>query len=243
MSEAALEGALRDLGAHLAWPPEADVAPAVRSRLENVVPARPRRARRVALLAAAALLVLGGLLAASPGLRAAFFRLIGIEGAVVEVHETLAPPRGEPFAGQALLGEVVSVEEAEDELGFGLATIRGLGRGEGPFLLRTSVTPIASVAYRDGAVVFSQFAGRLEEEVLRKAAAVGAARRVSVDGAPGLWVEGPHAVFVEVPGGVTETTPFLSGNALLWTVEGVTFRLEGAVELEDALRLARSVAL
>ncbi len=245
MSEAVLDRALRDLGEHLAWPPPADLAPRVVAEIEHVVPLRPRRrARRVALLAAAALLVLTSLLAVSPGLRAAFFELLGIEGAEVEVHETIAPPTGEPFIGQALLGDVVSDEDAETELGFPISLPRGLGRGEGPFLLRDGITPIASVSYRDGEVVFSQFPARLEQATVRKFAQVGQVRRVSVDGASGIWVEGAHAVLVQVPsGGLAEVQPFLSGSSLLWTIDGVTFRLEGAADLGEALRIARTVAL
>ena len=245
MSEAVLDRALRDLGEHLALPPEVDLAPRVSAQIEHVVPLRPRRrARRVALLAAAALLVLTGLLAVSPGLRAAVFELLGIRGAEVEVHETIAPPTGEPFVGQALLGDVVSVEEVEGELGFSMSLPRGLGRGEGPFLLREGITPIASVAYRQGELVLSQFPAKLEQATVRKFAQVGQVRRVSVDGAPGIWVEGAHAVLVQVPsGGLTEVQPFLSGSSLLWTIDGRTFRLEGAADLDDALRIARTVRL
>lgn len=245
MSEAVLDQALRDLGAHIAWLPEVDLAHRVRDRVESVVPLRARpRARRALVLAAAALLVLAGLLAVSPGLRAAFFRLIGIRGATVEVHETVAPPSGPPFAEQATLGEVVSQEEAEEELGSALSLPAGLGEPEGVFMLREGFSPIATVAYRDGEVVFSQFRGAIDRELIGKAVVVGQARRVSVDGAPGIWVEGPHSVFVKDPSGVVvESRSFLGGNTLLWTLEGVTFRLEGVVELSDALQIARTVAL
>ncbi len=245
MSESVLDRALRDLGVHLAWPPGADLSARVVSEIEHVVPLRPRRrARRVALLAAAALLVLTGLLAVSPGLRAAVFELLGIRGAEVEVHETIAPPTGEAFIGQALLGDVVSLEEAETELGFPISLPRGLGRGEGPFLLRDGITPIASVVYRDGVLVFSQFRAKLEQATVRKFAQVGQVRRVSVDGAAGIWVEGPHAVLVQIPSGnLAEVEPFLSASSLLWTIDGVTFRLEGAIDLDEALRIARTVRL
>ena len=245
MSEGVLDRALRDLGEHLAWPPDLDLAPRVAAEIDHVVPLRPRRrARRVALLAAAALLVLTGLLAISPGLRAAIFELFGIRGAEVEVHESIAPPTGEPFVGQALLGDVVSVEQAERELGFPLTLPRGLGRGEGPFLLREGITPIASVSYRDGELVFSQFPAKLEQATVRKFAQIGQVRRVRVDGASGIWVEGPHAVLVQTPSGnLAEVQPFLSASSLLWTIDGVTFRLEGAADLDEALRLAQTVAL
>ncbi len=245
MSEAVLDRALRDLGANLAWPPEVDLAASVTEEIEQVVPLRPRRrARRVALLVAAALLVLTALLAVSPGLRASFLRLIGIRGAEVELHESVSPPSGPSFAGQALLGEQVTPEEAETELGFRLRlpSDAGLGVGEGVFLLRDGAATIATIAYRDGELILSQFAGRLEQETIGKV--VEQAERVSVGGAEGIWVEGPHAVFVKDPAGaIVESKALLGGNTLLWSLDEVTFRLEGAANLDEALRIARTVAL
>ena len=244
MSDATLDVALRDLGAHLAWPPEVDLAARVVAELEHVVPLRPRRrARRVALVAAAALLVVTGLLAVSPSLRAAVLELLGIPGAEVEVQETVSPPSGPSFAGQALLGEQVSVQSAEEELGFELALPAALGRGEGVFMLREGGATIATVAYRDGELILSQFRGRVAEETIGKSVVLGQAERVRVDGAPGLWVRGPHTVFVQDPVlGTIESQPLLGGNTLLWSLGDVTFRLEGATDLDQALRIARTVA-
>jgi hypothetical protein len=245
MADPTLDLALRDLGAHIAWPPEVDLASQVGPEIENVAPLRPRRrARRVALLAAAALLVVTGLLTVSPGLRAAVLEFLGIRGAMVEVHESVSPPSGPSFAGQALLGEHVTPQEAERELGFDLSLPRALGRGEGVFLLREGASTIATVAYREGELILSQFAGRLEQETIGKAVTVEQAERVRVGDAPGIWVEGAHTVFVRDPSGaIVESRALLGGNTLLWTLDGVTFRLEGAARLDEALRIARTVAL
>jgi hypothetical protein len=245
MSEAALDRALHDLGAHLSWPPEADLAPRVRAQVENVVPLRTRpRARRAVVLAAAALLLVTTLLAASPGLRAAIFRLLGIRGAEVEVHETVSPPTGPSFAGRALLGEQVTVAEAERELGFSLALPPDIGDGEGVFVLRTGASTIATVAYRDGELIVSQFRGRVDRATVGKAVSAGQARFVQVGDAEGIWVQGLHSVFVRDPSGaIVESRSFLGGNTLLWSLDGRTFRLEGAADLTDALRIARTIAL
>jgi hypothetical protein len=245
MSEAVLDRALHDLGAHLAWPPEADLASRVRDRVENVIPLRTRpRARRVVVLAAALMLLVTVLLAASPGLRAALFRLLGIRGAVVEVHETVSPPAGPSFAGQALLGEQVTVAEAEDELGFALALPMDLGDGEGVFVLRRGGSTIATVAYGDGELIVSQFRGRVDRATVGKAVSAGQARFVRVGDAEGIWVQGPHSVFVRDPSGaIVESRSFRGGNTLLWSLDGRTFRLEGAADLTEALRIARTIAL
>jgi hypothetical protein len=245
MSDAALDLALRDLGEHLAWPPDVDLASRLGAEIGHVVPLRPRRrARRAALLIAAALLVPTGLLAVSPGLRAAVFEFLGIRGASVEVQESVSPPSGPPFAGQALLGEQVTPQKAEQELGFELVLPSALGRGEGVFLLREGAATIATVAYRDGDLILSQFRGRIEQETIGKSVTVGQAERVRVGDALGIWVEGPHTVYVQDPViGTIESRPLLGGNTLLWSLEGVTFRLEGTASLDEALRIARTVAL
>ncbi|MGH2712256.1 MAG: hypothetical protein ACRDH9_13780 [Actinomycetota bacterium] len=244
MSEAALDLALRDLGEHLAWPEEADLASRVNAGVENVAPLRPRRRRRVVLVSAAALLVLTALLAVSPGLRAAILRFFGIRGAEVEVHETVSPPSGPSFTGEALLGEPVTQAEAADVLGFPLVLPEGLGKGEGVYLLREGATTIATVAYREGELLLSQFRGRVERATVTKTVSAGQAEYVEVNGSFGIWVQGPHTVFIRDPSGdLVPTDPLRGGNTLLWSVEDVTFRLEGAAELSSALRIAESVVV
>lgn len=245
MSEALLDHALRDLGAHLAWPPVVDLAPRVHAEVENVVPLRARpRARRVLVLAAAALLVFAGLLAVSPGLRAAFFRLIGIPGATVEVHET-APPLPPDSGPERLPFErEVTLSEAQAEAAFPLAVPRDLGEPERVLLLGSGDTAVVTFTYRDGEVVLTQFRGELQPELFGKVAMETQVREVRAAGEPGIWVEGPHTVYLKGPtamGIVSE--PRTSGDALLWTHQGITFRLEGTAGLEDALRIALTVAL
>src|SRR5918999_972786 len=93
---ALLERSLRDLRERLSWPDTPDLAPVVAAEIRDPPPvvAMPRRrARRAVVLAAAAALVVGGLLAVSPGLRAAVLRLLGLPGVRIEVQETPVSPR------------------------------------------------------------------------------------------------------------------------------------------------------
>ena len=53
---------------------------------------------------------------------------------------------------------------------------------------------------------------------------------------PGIWIEGaPHIVVL------ADAPPRLVGNTLVWVQEGRTLRIEGAAELDDALRIAKSM--
>jgi hypothetical protein len=59
--------------------------------------------------------------------------------------------------------------------------------------------------------------------------------QVRVGGRPALWFPGPHVV-VEL-----YHQPRLTGSALVWERDGLTFRLEGRLTLDQALRIANSV--
>jgi hypothetical protein len=59
---------------------------------------------------------------------------------------------------------------------------------------------------------------------------------VKVNGAPGYFIGGAHAL--QLP---DELRPRLAGNTLVWVRDGVTYRLETALGLRRALALARSV--
>jgi hypothetical protein len=58
---------------------------------------------------------------------------------------------------------------------------------------------------------------------------------VQVDGEPGIWIGGRHALYL--PGG----PPVAAGHALIWQHGLVTLRLEAAVGRDQALEIARSV--
>jgi len=68
-------------------------------------------------------------------------------------------------------------------------------------------------------------------------------RRVRIDGAPGLLLRGPHAVFFDPRGGgdarVQEAR--LAKNTLMWERRGLLLRLEGEPPAGELIRLAGSV--
>ena len=66
---------------------------------------------------------------------------------------------------------------------------------------------------------------------------------VEVDGARGYWIEGaPHQfVFEDVRGRMRHESLRLATNTLVWEREGITLRLEGELERDQAIRVAESV--
>jgi hypothetical protein len=68
-------------------------------------------------------------------------------------------------------------------------------------------------------------------------------QRVRIDGAPGLVLRGPHAVFFD-PRGAGETRvqeARLAKNTLMWERDGLLLRLEAEQPVGELIRLARSV--
>jgi uncharacterized protein DUF4367 len=258
VSEAVLERALTDLGRHLAWPAEPDLAPAV---LEGIAGVRPlpvpaRRAaprRRIVVLAAATLvLVLGGLVTFSPGIRAAILRFLGLPGVRIERVET--PPPSSP-ADRLGLGRRVTLHEAAAEVNFELSVPAVLGDPDRVHLSGIGYQPIVSMVYEPQAglpaaegtgvgAVLSEFLATSDEGLIRKLTDSGATvDSVDVNGELGYWVEGPHTVMVlDENGNPMEDRARLAGNTILWSRDGITYRLEADLAKDEALRIARSVS-
>jgi hypothetical protein len=255
VSEPALEAALRDLGRHLAWPATPDLVPAVRTRLTAGAEVRPIRRRPVrrglVLVAAALLLVLGGSLAISPSLRAAFLRLFTLPGVRIEVEDS--PPVQPPIVETPFLGRRVPLAEARREVGFRVSVPDALGRPDEVYLVGSGERALVTLAYRQAAevpanpgtgyaVLLTQLRGSPSEELIKKTDLEARVVPVTVDGERGYFVQGEHVVFLRSPGGLARPDEArIAGNTLLWTRDRVTLRLEADLPLQQALEIARSV--
>ena len=214
MTELELE--LRDLAAHLDIPEAPPLAGAVLTRL-----VRRRRRRRVLLVAVAAGVTAALAVAlAVPSSRAALLRFFHLRGAAVTTVDRL--PRLSP---RRPLGVPIPLGSAS----FRLLLPNGLEpervyAADGGYWLR----------YR-GLLLF-EFENTNGSEILKKAAlGTTDVEYVDVDGEPGIWIGGRHALYL--PGG----RPRAAGHALVWQHGRVTLRLEAAVGREQALAVARGV--
>lgn len=247
-----LERELLALGDEIAWPATPELAAAVSARIaaEPRRPARrglrlPQLHPRLATAVAAALvaiLALGILFAASPGVRATVRDWLGI-GSVritrVERLPDLSPARG------LGLGDRVTLATAERGIGT-VATIRALGRPDAVYYDGT-VPRRATLVYleRPGLPNGRAGVGALLDEIVggdqlifveKLVAGHVPIKQVDVNGAHGYFIEGDHAL--QLP---DELHPRLAGNTLVWERDAVTYRLETALGLRGALALARSV--
>lgn len=258
MSDDTLEVTLRDLGRHLSWPRTPDLAPAVRLELERGSDVRPlarRPHRRAVVLAAAAMLVLlGAMVALSPGLRAAILRFFSLPGVRIEVQESAPPSRPSPddAVSGPFLGRRVGLAEARQEVGFPVAVPDGLGRPHQVFVLGGGERALVTLAYRavsgvptdpgsGYAILLTQLQGRPTENLIKKVDVEARVIPVTVGDERGYFVQGPHLVYVRAPGvEPIADEPRIAGNTLLWTRGSVTLRLEADVPLDRALQIART---
>ena len=242
-----LERELRALAADVEWPATPDFA----ARPETREAARRSFAwRRTLALAAVALAVaVGAVLALSPGARSAFLELFGIGGATVARVDVL--PDAERSLGLEL-GERVPFADAQRAVPFRILVppTKGVPRAEfvrdaRVFLDRSIGSGAVSFTWPccEPRLVLTQFRGEGVAWVEKWAAAGTEVESVSVDGNPGIWVEGaPHvAVFRDDAGEIQEQPRLVDANVLLWERDGVTYRLEGDVPLARALAIARGL--
>jgi hypothetical protein len=239
---AELERELLVLGRRLDWPPEPDLGPRVRARLE----ARAERGApwRTRVIIAVALLALALAAAfAVPSARTAILRWLGLSHVRVVRVDTLPPTRRLTAAD---LGARTTLAAAERRLGFHVLQLRE--RPDAVYVVTAYGNPRVTLVYGSVAkprLLLSEFRGVGVTNYIQKLVAPGTrVERVRIDGAPGLWISGPHAVLYELPGKprrVYDSEPFLAGNTLVWErSNGLTFRLEGMLTKGDAERLASS---
>jgi hypothetical protein len=256
-----LERMLTRLGEQLEWPPTPDLAPGVRARLDEPAPRRRRLAgllppaglrRSLALALVALLLLAGTVFAAAPGVRDAVLDFFGLQGATVERRETLpTPPPERPLD----LGARTSLAAARERLGFEPLVPSQPGEPDGVYVRSGPPGGELSLAYRARpglpragttrlGLLVSEFRGELAPEYLGKIVGQATAvQRLSIDGAPALWIQGaPHFFFYRGPGGEpADTTLRIAQNVLLAERGGLLVRLEGAFDRERAVAIARSL--
>jgi len=238
-----LERELTALASSVEWPDAPDVATAVAGRIAEPAP-RPRM--QPPRLALALVVLLAALLAvlAVPPARTAILDWLGIGGArIVRVDEL---PAIEPSPGLEILGDETSLEAARSRAGFRFADPP---RDEpAPDEIRVAPGIRVSYVWREGErvrLLLTQFPGSVDDPALLKKL-VGSSTSVeelSVDGDRGIWLEGgPHVVyFVGPDGDVRDDQGWLAGNTLLVDRDGVTLRIEGGLDRDEAVELASAV--
>lgn len=253
-----LERTLRRLGEELAFPETPDVSGAVRRRLAAERPGGRPLGRRALVLAFAVLAVAVGAAMAVPAARTAILELFRLRGATVERVETLpvVPQVPAPTASALLLGEPVPIEDGRPLVQIPEVLVpAALGPPDAAYVSR-GVPRKLSLVYEPGGgvprshytgvgVLVTQFDGDLDTETYVDKLAAGGTKveQVTVNGSPGIWLEGgPHYVLFRTPqGDFVEDEARLAGNTLLFEHGSILVRIEGEIDRARALEIAESV--
>ncbi|HET6561654.1 MAG TPA: hypothetical protein VFG72_07245 [Marmoricola sp.] len=230
VDEEQLVAELRSLGRAVA-PPETD-AGRMAAAVVAALPARPepRLSRRTLALVALAVLVA---LVATPPVRAAVADWLGFSGVRVELGDA----GGDALPPPAIEGGS-DVEEAARQVSFPVLAPAALGRPTG-----VEVAPdgrMVSMTWTDdGSVVrLDQFDGTLDFAMAKRSPEVQYAAVGPVDA---LWFDEPHEVVLLAPNGSRRVeTARLAGHTLIWPRSTTTLRLEGDLDLEEAVAIAES---
>jgi hypothetical protein len=242
-SDEALGRALAEAARDVVFPPTPAFATAVTTRLELDRAARsrppfPRAAlwRRRRLLAVVAL----GLLAA---LGAAFAARQLLGAAEIRVQPRVSPS-GPPLAPDAF-GDPRPLAEVEAELGFDVA----LPAGPPPDAAYAIDLGAAALVAWEASEVYPRLPGTPwglallvapdePDIVVKTVERFEDTTPVTVDGTRAFWIHAPHELLVVAGSDAERFT--VRGNVLIWSRDGLTYRLETSLGLEETLAVARS---
>jgi len=246
-----LEDRLRDLAAAVAFPPTPPLASLVAARLRQPTASRRFRfggplGRGLAIAIAATVLLVG--IAAAIG--------IGIGG----LRLTFGPASFSPLPSFAVgpgLGEPASLADARGAVTFTLQVpgLDELGEPDIVYLAAPPAGGAVTLLYgnRPGfaadpatgiGLIVTQFRADIGPAYFEKLIDVGVSvTPTTVNGGAAWWVAGGDHFFFyrDADGHPVDTTLRLAGPTLIWEASGVSYRVEGATSLDDAIRVAESL--
>lgn len=260
-----LDDMLRDLSGRLAYPPTPDLAAAVQAEIA-VRPVRPARRfrshtfsgwQRLALAAAIVILLLAAGLLAFPDARESIARRLGLPGIDIVIVDDTPTPAPTTTGASLLLGEPVSLADAQAAAGYAVQIPAALGSPDEVYLRTLESGQMVTQLYlpREGLPVTAesgvgallmQFPAEDRPGQLAKRIAMGAGHVTELDlgDDQAFWITGETQLVLDQDPSDTfeDLIARDSGNVLLWQADGLTFRLETALSLAEALVLAESVS-
>lgn len=245
-------------------------SPVVAPRAARSVPALGWP-RGIALASLALILLLGAALALSGDLRSAVADRLGLPGIRIELVDE-APTRtpvmptegtpsptstGSPVGPTLLLGEPMGLAQAQAAVPYVIRLPAALGAPDEVYLRQLTDGPMVALVYlaRPGlpsaaetgvGALLMQFPAGEDSADIAKKVLIGQGNlvEVMVGEEDGYWVTGASELTIlEDPSASYRDDPSRpSANVLLWAAGGITYRLETALSLPDALTLAASLA-
>ena len=254
LTDVELESALRDLGSRYPYPPTPNLAAAVRRRIvaRPVVPVRRlalwRDPRRLALAAAAVLVLAGAAALINPTTRNAIAHFFHVPGVIVSRVSPL--PSLSPVTPLDL-GRRTTMADAQSTVSFPIAVPSSLGTPDAVYVDSGLPGGEVALAYmpRPGiplvkqtglGVLITEFRGDLIPGFLTKEVGPSTTlEETSVNGNPGWWIAGaPHVVVTRIGEMDYPVSLRMAANTLIWEHGGVTYRIESGLSKADAFRIA-----
>jgi len=254
-----LEGELAALGRDLAFPPTPDLVTPVRAALAERTARRwwtrpfGLPVRRSLVLAAAALVLLAGVVAG------AIYGLGSLRIVSVPTLPSVPPvaTASGPIGSNLQLGTMTQLEDALSRVDYtvfepaapALATPdavyygAALAGGQVSFVYGPAEgrpPPIDGVS-----VLITEFPGQMQERLAQKSVGPGTTVEVlKVNGGLGFWIEGaPHVIVYQDPNDqFVHETIRLVHNSLAWEQDGTVLRIEGDLTRAEALAIAATFA-
>ena len=254
---AEFEKQIQTIAGGFSYPPTPDIAAVVRQQSSR--PTRPVIISRQLVWAALAVgLILAGLLAV-PQVRAAvveFLQLGSVRIFLTEPTPTPPPPiknssapvtatpQGEVIhtSLENLAGET-TLAEAQAQVDFPIRLPAELGPPDKVYLQELGGSVVVLVwldswqpdrarlsLHYLGANTFAQ---KMQPEIIEETA---------VHGQPALWTTGPYLLqFLQNNEVIYDTRRLIEGHVLIWMEDGITYRLESDLSLNEAVEIAESL--
>jgi hypothetical protein len=245
----ALERDLAALAAHLDVPAGARISAQVSERVRGLRSAHRTRRVRLALTALGAAIATAVAVPLAP----AIADWLGVGGIAVQQVPEVPGPSPER---ELELGVPATALHVTAVLGFRAGSPSALGEPDSVWLNAETATPVVSFVYSatdelpatpgGAGALFQVFSAPLARDLVFTKFATAGVRieRVSVGGAPGLWLQGEHGIaVVEGQDGpmIAIHRTRLAANTLVWESDGVTYRLESKLSRDAAVKVAGTV--
>lgn len=220
-------------------------------------------ARRLALAGLAAALLAAAVLVLSPATREAVADLLGLRGIKIQLGgppttsgTTTATSEPGGVGARLGLGTRATIAQARASVKFPVLvpTLPGFEHPDAVYvdpyqpadgrvdLVYRARPGLPASPYTEAGLLITQFRASVDEVFMKKLSQGTTVEFVTVAGGPGYWLPETHELaYTDRFGTFQQEQRRLAGASLIWQRGDVTFRLEGQVSREQALRIAESM--
>lgn len=250
------EAQVRKLAGQMRYPPTPDIASIIAAQLMNETNRGRKRYLRIAIQASFAVIVLFLAAMLVPGVRAAVLEFLQIGSVRIQLAtRTPSPAASTPnpfptpypslFSSVDLGGET-TLQAAQEQVDFTILLPNypsDLGKPDrvflqdqnGDLLVLIWMDPLdnnrASLSLIE--MEPTAFISKGSPETITE---------TTVNDAPAVWLQGEHYLFLTSARSGLGINVTILGNVLIWEKDGITFRLESSLELEESTLIAESLA-